>query len=138
MADRRLDEVSAATDFSYAYTEDSSNNQVKISKADMASVLAANIGIKKGSIQLNSVGEYTIPIIRGLIHLRWSATSTSFIAAIASKNIIELANGYSDVYGVGTNDKVINVSKSSDSNYIKVTYTSTTTTSTLEWIALTE
>ena len=70
--------------------------------------------------------------------MRWSATSTSFIAAIVSKNIIELANGYSDVYGIGTNDKVINISKSSDSDYIKVTYTSTTITSTLEWIALTE
>ena len=96
------------------------------------------MGVKKGSIKLNSVGEYTIPIIRGLIHLRWSATSTSFIAAIVSKNIIELANGYSEVYGVGTNDKVINVSKSSDSDYLKVTYNSTSTNNTLEWVALTE
>ena len=41
MADRKLNEISSATDFANAYTEDESGNQVKISKADMASVLAA-------------------------------------------------------------------------------------------------
>lgn len=40
MADRTLNEISSATDFANAYTEDASGNQVKISKADMASVLA--------------------------------------------------------------------------------------------------
>ena len=40
MTDRTLNEISSATDFANAYTEDASGNQVKISKADMASVLA--------------------------------------------------------------------------------------------------
>lgn len=43
MADRTLNEISSATDFANAYTEDASGNQVKISKADMASVLAAKV-----------------------------------------------------------------------------------------------
>lgn len=46
MADRTLNEISSATDFANAYTEDASGNQVKISKADMASVLAGVRTIK--------------------------------------------------------------------------------------------
>lgn len=43
-SDKKLNAVSAASDGAYIYAEDSSGNQIKISKADLASVVAGVIG----------------------------------------------------------------------------------------------
>lgn len=40
MADKKLNAVSTASDGAYIYAEDASGNQIKISKADLASVVA--------------------------------------------------------------------------------------------------
>jgi hypothetical protein len=39
MADKKLNDLTAATDAAYVYAEDASGNQVKISKASLASVV---------------------------------------------------------------------------------------------------
>lgn len=43
MADKKLNAVSTANDGAYIYAEDASGNQIKISKADLATVVAALI-----------------------------------------------------------------------------------------------
>lgn len=43
MADKKLNEVTAASDGAYVYAEDASGNQIKISKADLASVVAGQM-----------------------------------------------------------------------------------------------
>lgn len=40
MADKKLNELTTASDGAYVYAEDASGNQIKISKADLASVVA--------------------------------------------------------------------------------------------------
>lgn len=40
MADKRLNDVSTASNGAYVYAEDASGNQIKISKADLATVVA--------------------------------------------------------------------------------------------------
>ena len=40
MADKKLNAVSTASDGAYVYAEDASGNQIKISKADLATVVA--------------------------------------------------------------------------------------------------
>lgn len=45
MADKKLNAVSTASDGAYIYAEDASGNQIKISKADLASVVAGLLGI---------------------------------------------------------------------------------------------
>lgn len=49
MADKKLNEVSTATDGAYVYAEDASGNQIKISKADLATVVAGLIGLSSGT-----------------------------------------------------------------------------------------
>ena len=44
MADKKLNAVSTASDGAYVYAEDANGNQIKISKADLASVVAELIG----------------------------------------------------------------------------------------------
>lgn len=44
MADKKLNAVSTASDGAYIYAEDASGNQIKISKADLATVVAEIIG----------------------------------------------------------------------------------------------
>lgn len=44
MADKKLNAVSTASDGAYIYAEDASGNQIKISKADLASVVAGLLG----------------------------------------------------------------------------------------------
>ena len=46
MADKKLSSVSAVSDMNYVYAETSTGETVKISKADLASVVAGLIGIK--------------------------------------------------------------------------------------------
>lgn len=45
MADKKLNAVSTASDGAYVYAEDANGNQIKISKADLASVVAGLIGL---------------------------------------------------------------------------------------------
>ena len=45
MADKKLNAVSTASDGAYIYAEDSGGNQIKISKADLASVVAGLLPI---------------------------------------------------------------------------------------------
>lgn len=44
MADKRLNDLSTATDGAYIYAEDASGNQIKIAKADLATVVAGLLG----------------------------------------------------------------------------------------------
>lgn len=45
MADKKLNAVSTAKDGAYIYAEDASGNQIKISKADLATVVAGMMSI---------------------------------------------------------------------------------------------
>lgn len=45
MADKKLNDLTTASDGAYVYAEDASGNQIKISKADLASVVAGVIGL---------------------------------------------------------------------------------------------
>lgn len=59
MADKKLNAVSTASDGAYIYAEDASGNQIKISKADLASVVAGllpqgTMGISSLRVWVNS------------------------------------------------------------------------------------
>ena len=61
MADKKLNSVSSVTDAAYVYAETSNGETVKISKADLASVVAGVIGVnsfKSGTISGTSKDNY--------------------------------------------------------------------------------
>ena len=66
MADKKLNSVSSVTDAAYVYAETSNGETVKISKADLASVVAGLIGYSKATViasglQPNSSIEAYVP-----------------------------------------------------------------------------
>ena len=60
MADKKLSSVSAVSDMNYVYAETSTGETVKISKADLASVVAGIIGEANNSKSGLMPSEYTI------------------------------------------------------------------------------
>ena len=87
MADKKLNAVSTAKDGAYIYAEDSSGNQIKISKADLASVVAGIIGIKPG-LSSYSYSEFK----SGAIALEGEFTWSGGMCIIEGLNA---ANGFS-------------------------------------------
>lgn len=57
MADKKLSSVSAVSDMNYVYAETSTGETVKISKADLASVVAGLMGYPKGTVNFSSWNE---------------------------------------------------------------------------------
>lgn len=56
MADKKLSSVSAVSDMNYVYAETSSGETVKISKADLASVVAGLIGFNLSQLFIPRTG----------------------------------------------------------------------------------
>lgn len=80
MADKKLNAVSTATDGAYIYAEDASGNQIKISKADLASVVAGMV-INK-TITVNAHSEYEFDFIGGVISV--STAALMMVSAIVN------------------------------------------------------
>lgn len=57
MADKKLSSVSAVKDMNYVYAETSSGETVKIAKADLATVVAGQMGFNRKRIYVDSGAE---------------------------------------------------------------------------------
>lgn len=81
MADKKLSSVNAVSDMNYVYAETASGETVKISKADLASVVAGQIGIVD-STRNGLVNKETAYILNGFNG--WVGNSDQIIASIKS------------------------------------------------------
>lgn len=68
MADKRLNDLSTATDGAYIYAEDASGNQIKIAKADLATVVA---GLMNWGTNYGGFIASTTSIDEGLANNTW-------------------------------------------------------------------
>lgn len=77
-ADKKLNSVGSVSDAAFVYAETLSGETVKISKADLASVVANNLGIKRMSIEVQEGETKTIemaPPYSGIM----SITCTTYV-----------------------------------------------------------
>ena len=98
MADKKLNAVSTASDGAYIYAEDASGNQIKISKADLASVVAGvmKIALKESSVP--SGGTLNLGLSKGFLIVTsqsggWSAYYVATFNSINEVSVDERASG---------------------------------------------
>lgn len=96
MADKRLNDVSTASDGAYVYAEDASGNQIKISKADLATVVAGLLGIHISTHSVENGATINITMGYGLLVVKnISAGKTS---------LYKIQAGYTELIHGSEND----------------------------------
>lgn len=94
MADKKLSSVNAVSDMNYVYAETSSGETVKISKSDLASVVAGLLSIPSGkrafSYQTSYANNGTVSInigkVRGLIYVKCGSLNGDNIKCFMAKS----------------------------------------------------
>lgn len=81
MADKTLNAVTTAKDGSYIYAEDASGNQIKISKADLATVVA-------GVMSANRLFDF------------------NYLGNLQASDLNDVGNGFGYAYGINDNSGV--------------------------------
>lgn len=116
MADKKLNAVSTESDGAYIYAEDASGNQIKISKADLASVVAGILGIVKSyiytQIPYQSSVEMNIGGV-GILLVQVATYSNVYHLATISGNAINIISG-NDVLTTNSSDANIYLSASNE------------------------
>ena len=69
MSDKKMNDFPAAADGAFVYAEDANGNQIKISKADLASVVAGLLGIFSKTVYLQNGESYNLKKGYGLLIL---------------------------------------------------------------------
>lgn len=91
MADKKLNSVSSVTDAAFVYAETSNGETVKISKADLASVVAGVMGrIKFG---LLPIGTTSLTLGSGFLFLNIGASHAGFYHLDYWTNAVTLIGG---------------------------------------------
>lgn len=94
MADKKLSSVSAVSDMNFVYAETSTGETVKISKADLASVVAGLLSIPSGkrafsykeSFSNNGTVSINIGKVRGLIYVKCGSLNGDNIKCFMAKS----------------------------------------------------
>lgn len=97
MADKKLNAVSTASDGAYIYAEDASGNQIKISKADLASVVAKSF--QKGF--LNSSNDFDNILNSGVYYSHYTSIPIHAPADWPGSGMLKVdrfVNGISAIY----------------------------------------
>lgn len=90
MSDVRLNDKSVASDAAYIYAETASGEQIRISKADLATVVAERIGVKYKTVNLGSGEETTFDTSYGLIVMSSNSTGQTAVYAKSNSNLTQL------------------------------------------------
>ena len=114
--DKELNAVSTAKDGAYIYAEDANGNQIKISKADLASVVAGILGIVKSyiytQISYQSSVEMDIGGV-GILLVQVATYSNVYHLATISGNAVNIISG-NDVLTTNSGDANIYLSASNE------------------------
>ena len=101
MSDKKMNDFATATDGAYIYAESASGEQIKISKADLASVVAGLTGVKYGTLYKNTTT--TIRLGAGLLIITIGGSHFAMYALDYWSSVITLIAGKPiDNYGTIT------------------------------------
>ena len=123
MADKKLSSVSAVSDMNFVYAETSSGETVKISKADLASVVAGlsprdGISYRHLSSTVSSSSPYSFDVKKNkacLINLNYVYNDTNSVYLCTKGVIVKLCGNLPSAINVTISGYIVTITSSSGS-----------------------
>lgn len=120
MSDKKMNDFPTAADGAFVYAEDANGNQIKISKADLASVVAGLLGVKQIEIKIAPGADYIIQNsnVKAIVLLTFAGTNVLSLS-VWHRNTLSSIIAEHQYYSIGTTTEgTLCLNKNGSNNFV--------------------